>query len=283
MVENQVRTQILKSWDDFISQVRENEFVGPRIFRGHREPSWKLSSIWERLLDRQRGGDSTRSVREYFADGAFEAWRDSYIEKFKDLAIGLPGLDVRDLEPTEWLMLARHSGLISPILDWTRSPYVAAYHAFRDLIEELNPGFSQGMANGFLYGSGYVTVWSLLVDDLLFSEKGLSKKHELEIFEIRSQFAYRQKAQQGVGTRLSHDLHTDLEAYLASRGLAHFLTRFNIPRQEMGKALWDLQLMNINPATLYPDLTGAAELANTWHLIQGLGETIESLHRRNAN
>ena len=143
MATNEVRRFELKSWDDFIAQVRVNHFAADRVFRGHRDPTWKLSSVWERWLDRMKGGDSERNVRSLFSPGAFERIRDGYLPRFMDLAIGLPDVDTRGLGEGEWLLLARHSGLISPLLDWTKSPYVAAYHAFADLIRHLNPGFGQ--------------------------------------------------------------------------------------------------------------------------------------------
>ena len=39
----------------------------------------------------------------------------------------------------------------------------------------------------------------------------------------------------------------------------------------MGTALADLVLMNITPATIYPDLDGAASMANLWNAFQALG------------
>ena len=68
-------------------------------------------------------------------------------------------------------------------------------------------------------------------------------------------------------------MHVDLESYLHSRGLVTYLERYEIPGQEMGKALSDLELMGITYARLFPDLEGAAAQANIWASIQNLGGT----------
>lgn len=48
---------------------------------------------------------------------------------------------------------------------------------------------------------------------------------------------------------------------------------YEIPAQAMGKALCDLNLMNINPSTMFPDLDGAAAQANLWNSFELLGMT----------
>jgi hypothetical protein len=53
-----------------------------------------------------------------------------------------------------------------------------------------------------------------------------------------------------------------IESCLATRGLAHCLEYYDIPKSQGFRALRDLALMNITPATLFPDLQGAATQAN---------------------
>ena len=71
-------------------------------------------------------------------------------------------------------------------------------------------------------------------------------------------------------TRLTHQQHLDLTSYLAERGELQRLCRFAIPGAETGKALSDLEAMNITYASLFPDLRGAALQANmgmTWRFL----------------
>jgi len=207
-------------------------------------------------------------VREVFADGAYEALRDGYLERFKHFAIGCPEIDTKGLSDNEWWALGRHHGLTTPLLDWSRSPFVAAYFAFMDLAESLNRGFRKGTnSGGITFGDGSLAVWELVVTE------EMEVPGEFEVFASRIDSAQRQRAQQGVFTKLAHDVCIDIESYLHSRKLAQFLFRYEIPAQEMGKALCDLDLMNINESTLFPDLDGAAARANLGSLLEALGMT----------
>ncbi len=267
-MSNQPRVIRCGNWEDFIAAVRVSGFVGPRLFRGHRDPTWKLASPWERYLLRMKGRDPSRNHRELFSEGAFERIRDGYLARFRDLCRGLPGIPVEELSDNAWWALGRHYGLTTPLLDWTRSPYKAAWFALLDYASKLNPGFSTGThERGIVFGSDVVFVWELVEDDRLCISG------EFEVFTERPGFAHRQKAQEGLFTQLSHDTHADLESYLGSRGMCHLLARYEIPTQEMGKALCDLQLMGINQATIYPDPNGAAAMANLWTTLLDLGIT----------
>lgn len=266
IAQNVVRRYTCSSWNRFVSQIRVERLAAVRIFRGQRDTVWDLSSAWERLLNTMRGKDKSRNIREVFARGAYEAFRDEYLERFKEHSIGLPAFQSSNLSENDWWALGRHHGLTTPLLDWTRSPYVAAFFAFLDYAEYLNPGFKSGTHQGGIrYGPDHIAVWELALVD------GLQLAEEFEIFTSRPESGHRQKAQQGVFTRLNHEVHLDVEAYLSSRGLAHCLGKYEVSGQEMGMALADLALMNITPATMFPDLEGAASMANLWNALQAMG------------
>ncbi len=262
---NNVREYKCNGWDDFVKQVRVVRFAANRIYRGHRDCSWDLSSSWERSLAKMRGNDKSRNVRELFSDGAYEKFRDGYLDRFKEHSIGLPAFQSTNLSENDWWALGRHHGLTTPLLDWTRSPYVAAFFAFTDYMEDQNPGFkSEPSQQGVIFGEGNIVVWELVMLDEIF------QNGEFEVFTSRPESGHRQKAQQGVFTKLDHEVHLDVEAYLTSKGLAHCLAKYEISGQEMGRSLADLALMNITPATMFPDLDGAASMANIWNVYHTL-------------
>lgn len=244
-----MQTHELGAWEDFHEAVRQQDpGTCERLFRGQRDPAWPLASPWERWLaarDRGAGGQDAGGLREGF------------LRRFKEQCLGLPGFDSADLGDRDWWALGRHYGLTTPLLDWSKSPYVAAFFALLDHADELNPGFSAGTHHGPLRaGGGRVAVWGLtLTDELLGCE-------ELEIILPRLDRTHRRRAQGGWFTRLNDPAHLDLRSWLEARGLAHCLALYAIPAADAGRALRDLYLMDIHPAKLFPDFDGAAAMAN---------------------
>lgn len=109
------------------------------IFRGQADSSWHLSTTLE------RNADSPFSVRKYYElvcsigpaaqtiagihapDYQTEiAKKMGELNSFFDLEKYPSGKDY------EYLVYLRHHGFPTPLLDWTRSPYVAAFFAFCD-------------------------------------------------------------------------------------------------------------------------------------------------------
>lgn len=270
------------TWDDFIQEMRTDDgrYLGGHIYRGHGSVDWPLASHFERWLDSKKEGNPERNLREMFAEGAFEKFRTSYLGPFMQLARRLPNVKLPPKENTDaWLALGRHHGLVTPILDWTRSPYIAAYFAaietFKLAAEEhrlfvaekngatvakKNCADFKSAVTGF--GGGLVpphkpfAIWALACRPDTFV------KDEFRIFDSTDFRNERLHAQQGLFTVLTHDVHVDLENYLASRKIGGELEKFVIPGQDAGTAIHDLNLMGINNAALFPDLAGAADQAN---------------------
>jgi FRG domain-containing protein len=271
-----------KSWEEFQAKVRsqEGKILAPTIYRGQRDPLMRLSSRFERWLWRMAGKKTmpARDVRELFSSPeAYESSRDVYRQRFRSLVLSLPFAPSSTVSGTDWWILGRHHGLVTPLLDWTRSPYVAAFFALTDRAEHDNPGFLSGHVSsgetgrGFTYGQGSVAIWALARDDRLKEEAP-----DLKILEPTisfSPYAQRIHAQASTFTMLDHRVHVDLGSYLEEVGMLPCLDCYEIPAQEIGKALRDLSLMNINFATLFPDFDGAARQAN-------IGATLENLYHR---
>jgi len=112
----------LTTWPDFRKLLLEYAGLEPErrsqmIFRGQSDSSWPLKTTLDRRY--ASGTDDER-----------DRTHDRLQAEFRREAIGLPmALDRAGLE-TEWLLLSRHHGLPTPILDFTRSPYIAAFFAF---------------------------------------------------------------------------------------------------------------------------------------------------------
>lgn len=117
------------------------------VYRGQDNHSWNLRTTLE------RAGQGKLSLKKYYeiismvepqiepftgvkwkipSYSKFERWLE--LEKNN---MGLPGR--LDFPAYNYMAYLRHYGFPSPLLDWTSSPYIAAYFAFRKLKDNL-PG-----------------------------------------------------------------------------------------------------------------------------------------------
>jgi len=278
--ETGVKITECDTWDDFIAEMRidEGRYVGGHIYRGHGNADWKLSSVFERWLGGMKQDNPERNIRDLFSEGALEKFRTQYLKPFMHYAHRLPDIELPPKEDVDtWLALARHHELISPILDWSRSPYISAYFACIDAFKiaadenRLFIAEKHGTDSAKKYGARFensalgsqmipphkpLVIWALACYNEIFVE---DEFRLLDTPEFRN---LRLHAQQGLFTYLMHDVYVDVESYLVSRKHGVRLEKFIIPGNEAGKALHDLNLMGINNAVLFPDLTGAALQAN---------------------
>lgn len=252
-----------ESWDDFIQQLRDMQDKRPavRIYRGHSNPCWKLSSTWERYLDCLGKGTPTHGSRKIIEKGTYQKYLDSTLRAFNSRAATTPEIPLSTGDSdNDWWAFGRHYGLRTPLLDWSQSPYIAAFWAFADRLVSANQHLSNPMPEmkiRVLYSP--VAVWELSCAPDLFKER------EFELINNVRYTLHRQRAQCGVFTRLEHQDHIDIEDYLKSIGIAFYLCKYKIPSSSLGEmsiALSDLNKMNINFATLFPDTHGTAMQAN---------------------
>lgn len=187
------------------------------VFRGQGSSEWPLTTS----LDRWRRFAHDRD-RDDANLGLLQSFRREMI--LADLRADLQ--DARLLE-----LLARHHGLPSPVLDWTSSPYMAAFFAF----EALRLG-----------KASHVSVW------VLDRAKLGPVSHAFDFIDEPELLRFNPRAlrQHGVFVRVN-SISQPLEGLLEPA-----LSRYDIAAGDARLALADLDAMRINASNLYGDLDG---------------------------
>lgn len=213
--------------------------------------------------------DRTRTTGELFKGGAVarDRYRDSYLSLFQERFSRTA--EAQSIPPTveDWWAVGRHHGLITPLLDWSHSPYVASFFALLGAHERNNPSFRAGIAPRALdFGTGNVCVWELKHDAWLVNQPEFRIIHSSWL----NRWSPRLRSQQGLLTWFEHDEFLDLGAWLLHCGKQELLRGILVPEAAVADGLIDLREMGISYFSLFPDLDGAATEANFAHRLEFL-------------
>ena len=228
---------ICDSWNGFLdffhneNALRQNNGY---VFRGHASENWKLESTLKRALD---DGDEKE----------LEILEEQSLESFKKYSLGKRGHNPPSLTENEWWALGQHFGLNTPLLDWSESPYVAAFFAFNSQNNETDN----------------VVIWLLSrsVNKKPCIDK-LKKENHIEFLTPYLDENARLINQRGLFVRTPNmQCVTEWIKNIQIKGSID-LARILVPKSEKEFALDSLDKMNINEFTLFPDLSGSAKYAN---------------------
>jgi hypothetical protein len=241
----------LASWSnyfDFLEAELFHESIKSKhkyIWRGQRT-NWPLSSSLDRLFKKlsltgpSKLGDLTAE----------------HLDSFKFATRGRRGLNPAELLENEWWALGQHFGLVTPLLDWTRSPFAAAYFAFEELT-------SEAIEYRYVYGldQNAVLQRNKELDENESYEHG--RPPLLEFIDPMSDENPRLVSQGGIFTRAP--IGTSIEQWVEgafANALGSVLLRIEIPNNDRLACLRALNRMNINHLSLFPDLSGASRSTN---------------------
>lgn len=234
-----VLSEALTSWNDFKTFVSNHFLKEPNryVFRGHGDEKWKLESSFDRTFQSLDDDE-----RDEMYKGLLRLFRRECVHypEYEDYL-------KEDRDDSKLMALAQHHGLPTRLLDWSDSPYVAAYFAFR-----YHLGIDRGPNDS---GRDHrVAIWVLDTN----ARRYWAGNAGVELIEPIPWHNERQRRQSGRFTYARMPFRTLEEYVLAMGAKQNPLRKLSIPSGEAGAALADLNMMRINARELFADLQGGA-------------------------
>ncbi|MEX2280995.1 MAG: FRG domain-containing protein [Gemmatimonadota bacterium] len=252
-------------WDAFkafVSDAIRNQW--PLLYRGHADSTWKLTSSWHRLQQEtplSTYWDLLHELEDQVGTWTGRRW---------DLT--------KDTETAAFVAYLQHHGFPTPLLDWTLSPYIAAYFAFAAM-DDFAPTSDDVSVFVFAH-SVYQAEWEQRYD---FS----TDVEHVSVLRSASLGNQRQLLHQGSYT---YSTVLDQGDFLVRRGVEYtekhsevrsYVMKYDIPAAEKPRAMRDLRLMGISAMSLFPGAEGVCRyLKDSYLASQKIGMT--PTEKRNA-
>lgn len=262
----------LQDWREFAYYVQEGLANSPAlIYRGHGDAEWNVRSSFDRLAAAHPRTRQLVTPRDHEGIKYFDCTPtdlQTHMSAFRELSGLKAGTIASHLTDEEWLAVAQHHGLPTPLVDWTLSPFVALYFAFEErwltrVVNDVEERYEP--CQRAVYAAAHH-----FIDD--GTQAALPDVAPL-IFAPRPDLTPRSEFQGSVLMRLpeGRSLEELVRQSCTPRSSAlrggPTLQRIVIPNDERIECLKFLKAMNITRASLFPDLDGAARhVVNLWDM-----------------
>ncbi|MGZ8916278.1 MAG: FRG domain-containing protein [Methylobacter sp.] len=206
------------------------------IFRGQADAEWQLES------------SLTRAIRSSYPNATPESMQPlarQHLQSFKRNIRGRCSLDLNTTPDHTLWALGQHFGLYTLLLDWSRSPYVALFFS--------------------LFGScvsGRRSLWALFESDVEEFWSGEDTSKGLCVIHPLGHDNLRLVNQNGLFLEVPVGLAAEDLIQSAKDMEWISMYKFEFPDSIRTDALSALNNMNINHASLFPDLIGSSLFSN---------------------
>lgn len=236
-IEDKAESKIVgakMSWQGFKAYVSTKLKAG-YLYRGQKRP-WKLCTSFHRRGRYRISEFISRDVRGLH-------------QRLSAITSHFFDLTVPD-QNGAFFNLLQHHGYPTPLLDWSHSPFVAAFFAFRD----LDIGYD---------GDGFVRVYLFNNRDWVDRFPQIQNLDppfpHLSVMEFIAIDNRRMVPQQAVTTVTN--LY-DIEAYILDKEAetgVKFIEAIDIPASERESVMMDLRFMGITAGSMFPGIDGVCE------------------------
>lgn len=238
---NSVQFIELGNWHEFVKVIDE-VFADKYgyVFRGQSSHHWEIEPTLDRKL---------KLFTEEFSNiTTYDFVKEMLLNDFKSNSRGMKASHSFAKDDLYWWELGQHHGLLTPLLDWSRSPFVAAFFAM----------------SGAEIDGEHPCVWAIHKNSVKSKTENINPS-ELDIhfhdpISSSNQRLLRQQGLFSISKPLLNIPEWVEENFKDDDCIT--LYKFIIKNTDRAQALQFLNKMNINAFTLFPDLDGSAKHAN---------------------
>ena len=250
-VSGRVPVTRITSWRKLPELLEAPFFNRPKtqlIYRGHRRYDWPLTPSLGRF-------DPRNIITKEVAEAQLRLFRRAVRGRISDRTL------VETDEQDELWAVGQHHGLLTPLLDWTYSPYVALFFAFEK--EDRRHGEHDNPYRAlYLLNKSHVEAEDKCPDVSVLEPRKDDHGRLVNQAGLFTSSAYDNTLENFLINSLQDEVLGDVPEEDEAKELAKYICKIYIPNEERAECLRHLRMMNVHHASLFPDLLGAAQYCN---------------------